>query len=72
MSFQGKPVHISGPKDAAELGIEVVYQDLALADNLDIVQNMFLGRERGSRGRSTRPAWSRPPGRRWPRCRCAP
>jgi D-xylose transport system ATP-binding protein len=46
--FQGDEVHIHGPKDAAELGIEVVYQDLALADNLDIVQNMFLGRERGS------------------------
>ncbi|MBK1788720.1 ATP-binding cassette domain-containing protein [Prauserella cavernicola] len=48
VEFQGKPVHIRSPKDAAELGIEVVYQDLALADNLDIVQNMFLGRERGS------------------------
>ncbi|GAB3877223.1 ATP-binding cassette domain-containing protein [Kibdelosporangium lantanae] len=46
--FQGQEVHIRGPKDAAALGIEVVYQDLALADNLDIVQNMFLGRERGS------------------------
>jgi D-xylose transport system ATP-binding protein len=45
MLFDGKPVHISGPKDAAKLGIEVVYQDLALADNLDVVQNMFLGRE---------------------------
>ncbi|EHR50519.1 ABC-type sugar transport system, ATPase component [Saccharomonospora marina XMU15] len=45
--FQGRQVHIRGPKDAAELGIEVVYQDLALADNLDVVQNMFLGRERG-------------------------
>ncbi len=43
--FEGKPVHISGPKDASALGIEVVYQDLALADNLDVVQNMFLGRE---------------------------
>jgi ABC-type sugar transport system ATPase subunit len=43
--FEGKPVHISGPKDAARLGIEVVYQDLALCDNLDVVQNMFLGRE---------------------------
>ena len=43
--FEGKPVHISGPKDAAHLGIEVVYQDLALCDNLDVVQNMFLGRE---------------------------
>jgi D-xylose transport system ATP-binding protein len=43
--FDGKPVHIHGPKEAAALGIEVVYQDLALADNLDVVQNMFLGRE---------------------------
>src|SRR6186997_46741 len=46
--FDDKPVHIHGPRDAAKLGIEVVYQDLALADNLDIVQNMFLGRERGT------------------------
>jgi D-xylose transport system ATP-binding protein len=45
--FDGQVVDIHGPKDAARLGIEVVYQDLALADNLDIVQNMFLGRERG-------------------------
>jgi len=43
--FEGHEVHISGPKDAAKLGIEVVYQDLALADNLDVVQNMYLGRE---------------------------
>jgi D-xylose transport system ATP-binding protein len=43
--FEGEPVHIHGPKDAARLGIEIVYQDLALADNLDVVQNMFLGRE---------------------------
>jgi D-xylose transport system ATP-binding protein len=43
--FEGKPVTIHGPKDAAKLGIEVVYQDLALCDNLDVVQNMFLGRE---------------------------
>jgi D-xylose transport system ATP-binding protein len=43
--FEGRPVTISGPKDAAKLGIEVVYQDLALCDNLDVVQNMFLGRE---------------------------
>jgi D-xylose transport system ATP-binding protein len=43
--FDGKPVHISSPKDSSKLGIEVVYQDLALADNLDVVQNMFLGRE---------------------------
>jgi len=43
--FEGQPVSISSPKDAARLGIEVVYQDLALCDNLDVVQNMFLGRE---------------------------
>ena len=43
--FEGERVNIHGPKDAARLGIEVVYQDLALADNLDVVQNMFLGRE---------------------------
>jgi D-xylose transport system ATP-binding protein len=43
--FDGKAVHIHGPKDAANLGIEVVYQDLALCDNLDVVQNMYLGRE---------------------------
>ncbi|GAB3724013.1 MULTISPECIES: ATP-binding cassette domain-containing protein [Amycolatopsis] len=49
VTFQGKPVNIHGPRDAADLGIEVVYQDLALAENLDIVQNMFLGRERGSK-----------------------
>ena len=43
--FDGQPVHISTPKQANALGIEVVYQDLALCDNLDIVHNMFLGRE---------------------------
>jgi D-xylose transport system ATP-binding protein len=43
--FEGKQVHVHGPKDAARLGIEVVYQDLALCDNLDVVQNMYLGRE---------------------------
>jgi D-xylose transport system ATP-binding protein len=45
MYLDGKQVHIHGPRDAAALGIEFVYQDLALCDNLDIVQNMFLGRE---------------------------
>src|SRR3989454_7385416 len=44
--WEGQPVHVRSPRDAARLGIETVYQDLALADNLDIVQNMFLGRER--------------------------
>src|SRR2546422_7958663 len=43
--FEGEEVHIHGPRDAAKLGIEVVYQDLALCDNLDVVQNMYLGRE---------------------------
>ncbi|HEY3921548.1 MAG TPA: ATP-binding cassette domain-containing protein [Gaiellaceae bacterium] len=43
--FEGEQVDINGPKDAARLGIEVVYQDLALCDNLDVVQNMYLGRE---------------------------
>src|SRR5436853_2451727 len=43
--FEGHEVHINGPKDAGKLGIEVVYQDLALCDNLDVVQNMYLGRE---------------------------
>jgi D-xylose transport system ATP-binding protein len=45
MLFDGGPVSVSGPKDAAKLGIEVVYQDLALCDNLNVVQNMYLGRE---------------------------
>ena len=44
--WEGHPVHIRTPRDSAALGIETVYQDLALCDNLDIVQNMFLGRER--------------------------
>jgi D-xylose transport system ATP-binding protein len=44
--FEGAYVNIHGPRDAAKHGIEVVYQDLALADNLDVVANMFLGRER--------------------------
>ena len=43
--FEGEPVAIHGPTDASKLGIEVVYQDLALCDNLDVVQNMYLGRE---------------------------
>jgi D-xylose transport system ATP-binding protein len=43
--FEGKQLVVHGPRDAAAVGIEIVYQDLALADNLDIVQNMFLGRE---------------------------
>ncbi|SDT70997.1 monosaccharide ABC transporter ATP-binding protein, CUT2 family [Actinoplanes derwentensis] len=46
ITFDGREVAISSPRDAAGLGIEVLYQDLALCGNLDVVQNMFLGRER--------------------------
>jgi D-xylose transport system ATP-binding protein len=45
----GTPRIVLDPRDAARLGIEIVHQDLALCDNLDVVQNMFLGRERISR-----------------------
>ena len=48
--FEGKQVTVKDPNDVAALGIEIVYQDLALCDNLDIVQNMFLGRELKRRG----------------------
>jgi D-xylose transport system ATP-binding protein len=48
--YQDEPVRIQSPRAAAALGIEVVYQDLALADNLDVVANMFLGRERLKNG----------------------
>jgi D-xylose transport system ATP-binding protein len=46
VSFDGRPVRIHSPHDAVELGIAFVYQDLALCDNLDVVHNLFLGRER--------------------------
>jgi D-xylose transport system ATP-binding protein len=45
IEWEGRPVSLHGPKDAEELGITTIYQDLALCDNLDIVQNMFLGHE---------------------------
>lgn len=44
--FEGKRVNIASPKDAAALGIETVYQDLALCDNLNVIGNLFLGREK--------------------------
>ncbi len=44
--FDGRPVTVTTPKDATALGIETVYQDLALCDNLDVVGNLYLGRER--------------------------
>ena len=43
--FEGQEVKIAGPTDATDLGIATVYQDLALCDNLDVVENLFLGRE---------------------------
>ena len=43
--FEGNPVHFTGPRDPAALGISTVYQDLALADNLDVVANLYMGRE---------------------------
>ncbi|MGZ4631321.1 MAG: ATP-binding cassette domain-containing protein [Actinomycetes bacterium] len=48
--FDGQPVSVHSPKQANDLGIEVVYQDLALCDNLDIVHNLFLGRELAKNG----------------------
>ena len=45
IEWEGREVHITAPSVASALGIEFVYQDLALAENLDITQNMFLGRE---------------------------
>ena len=49
--FEGHRITINTPHDAAGLGIEFVYQDLALCDNLDVVHNMFLGRELKKYGR---------------------
>lgn len=51
IEFNGRPVTIRNTLDSVELGIQTVYQDLALCDNLDIVQNLFLGRELTARGR---------------------
>jgi len=43
--FEGRPVEVASPRAAAELGVQAVYQDLALCENLDVVANLFLGRE---------------------------
>jgi len=51
--FEGNEVSISKPQDATALGIATVYQDLALSDNLDVVANLFLGREEVARGFGT-------------------
>jgi ABC-type sugar transport system ATPase subunit len=45
ITFEGRNVNIGSPADARALGIATVYQDLALCDNLDVVANLFLGRE---------------------------
>jgi D-xylose transport system ATP-binding protein len=50
VTWEGRPVTVHTPKDASDLGIATVYQDLALCDNLDIVANMFLGKEEITRG----------------------
>lgn len=54
--FEGQEVHLHDPRQAGALGIEVVYQDLALCENLDIVQNMFLGREETEQGTLDEPS----------------
>jgi D-xylose transport system ATP-binding protein len=51
ISLEGKQVDVASPSHAQRLGIATVFQDLALCDNLDVVANLFLGRERSSRGR---------------------
>jgi D-xylose transport system ATP-binding protein len=48
IAFEGRPVRIGSPEAATALGIATVYQDLALCDNLDVVANLFLGREQAS------------------------
>ncbi len=50
MYWRGERVHVHNPRNAADLGIATVYQDLALCNNLDIVQNMYLGREEKRHG----------------------
>jgi D-xylose transport system ATP-binding protein len=50
IAFEGREVHIRSPHDAAALGIAVVYQDLALCDNLDVVANLYLGVEAREQG----------------------
>src|SRR5262245_37767301 len=48
--FEGRPVSLNGPQASSSLGIATVYQDLALCDNLDVVGNLFLGREQRAAG----------------------
>ena len=51
--FDGQEVNITRPPDAVALGIATVYQDLALCDNLDVVENLYLGREKVGEGPAT-------------------
>jgi len=51
IAFDGQAVRIASPHDATTLGVAAVYQDLALCDNLDVVENLFLGREARRGGR---------------------
>ena len=71
--FDGQPVTRAPARSRpTRSGIEVVYQDLALCDNLDIVHNLFLGRELTKGGRARRGRrWSSGRRRRSPACRCA-
>ncbi len=69
--FEGEPVHVTAPATPTRSGIEVVYQDLALCDNLDVVHNMFLGRELTKAACWTRPRWSDARARRSTACRSA-
>jgi D-xylose transport system ATP-binding protein len=55
--FEGRPVKLEGPQSASALGIATVYQDLALCDNLDVVGNLFLGREVRSGGLGKALGW---------------
>jgi simple sugar transport system ATP-binding protein len=57
--YKGRPVRLEGPRQARELGIETIYQDLALADNLDVGANVFLGREPATRRLGILPAIDR-------------
>ncbi len=50
IEWEGRPVQVNKPHDAQNLGIATVYQDLALCDNIDVVGNLFLGRELRRRG----------------------
>ncbi len=57
IEFEGREVTIDRPQDATALGIATVYQDLALCDNLDVVANLFLGREETRRGVFSKAGW---------------